>query len=111
MQGKEPPPHEGLGLAVERDGSGAVVALSGDLEFATAAQLRNAIAELAREGCDPLVVDVRGVGFVDSTGLSLLVQAMQRVESAGKRFVLRHPSDRLLRLLDVAGLAQLFTVE
>ncbi len=100
-----------LSLTVDHDGAAAVVAVAGDLEFATAATLRTTLIDLAQRGCDPLVVDLSRLDFVDSTGLSLLVQAKQRIESQGHRFVLRNPTDRVQRVLEISGLSELFTIE
>jgi anti-anti-sigma factor len=98
-------------VAVEHRGTGAVVTVGGDLEFGTAASLRGALIELAQQGCDPLVLDLAGLEFIDSTGLSLLVQAQQRIESQGHRFVLRNPAERVQRVLEISGLTELFTIE
>jgi anti-sigma B factor antagonist len=100
-----------IALSVEHGEAGAVVTVGGDLEFGTAASLRSALIDLAHQGCDPLVVDLAALDFIDSTGLSLLVQAKQRIESQGHRFVLRHPTERVRRVLEISGLAELFTIE
>jgi anti-sigma B factor antagonist len=100
-----------IALSVEHQDRGAVVTVGGDLEFGTAASLRSALIDLAQQGCDPLVVDLSALDFIDSTGLSLLVQAKQRIESQGHTFRLRRPTDRVRRVLEISGLAQLFTIE
>ncbi len=98
-------------LAVEHQDTAAIVTIGGELEFGTAAALRSALVDVARQGCALVVVDLAGLQFIDSTGLSLLVQAQQRIESQGQRFVLRNPTDRVRRVLEISGLAQLFTIE
>ena len=111
MATDEPTLEPVIAIAVEHRGSGAVVTVGGDLEFGTAASLRSALIELAQRGCDPLVVDLADLEFIDSTGLSLLVQAQQRIESQGHRFVLRNPAERVQRVLEISGLTELFTIE
>jgi anti-sigma B factor antagonist len=98
-------------MAVEHDDGAAVVTVGGELEFGTAASLRHTLLDLAQQGCDPVVIDLGGLGFIDSSGLSLLVQAKQRVESQGHRFVLRNPSDRVQRVFEISGLNDLFAPE
>ncbi len=100
-----------IALAVEHDDRGAVVRVGGDLEFGTAASLRTALIDLAQQGCDPLIVDIAALDFIDSTGLSLLVQAKQRIEAQGQRFILRHPTERVRRVLEISGLADLFSID
>lgn len=100
-----------ISLTIEHQGPGATVIVGGDLEFGTAATLRTALIDLAQRGCSPLVVDLSQLDFIDSTGLSLLVQAKQRIESQGHQFVLRSPTDRVQRVLEISGLSELFTIE
>ena len=100
-----------ISISIEHEGAGAIVIVGGDLEFGTAAALRTTLIDLAQRGSNPLVVDLAQLDFIDSTGLSLLVQAKQRIESQGQEFVLRHPTDRVQRVLEISGLADLFTIE
>jgi anti-sigma B factor antagonist len=101
---------EGAAIAVDvqRDAGAAVVTVDGELEFGTAAMLRTTFSDLAQEGCDPVVVDLAALRFIDSTGLSLLVQAKQRFESLGRRFELRSPTHRVVRVIETSGLAETF---
>jgi anti-sigma B factor antagonist len=101
----------GLSLSIERDDRTAVVTIGGELGYDTAAQLRSALLQLSQEEAGVLVLDMSAVEFLDSTGISLLVQAKQRFDAEGAAFVLRHPPARVTRVLEVAGLADLFAIE
>lgn len=101
----------GLSLSVERNGEEAVVLVGGELEFGTAAPLRTVLLDVAHDGADRLVVDLEAVEFIDSTGISLLVQAKQRLEAQGAQLVLRRPAHRVVRVLEIAGLRDLFDIE
>jgi anti-sigma B factor antagonist len=98
-------------ISVEHQDRAVVVSVGGDLEFGTAASLRSTLIDVAQQGSDPLVLDLADLEFIDSTGLSLLVQAKQRIESQGHRFVLRNPTERVRRVIEISGLAELFTIE
>jgi anti-sigma B factor antagonist len=104
-----------LTVSVERDGAGdvpgAVVLVAGELDIGTAAPLRDALLDLGDRGATPIVVDLAGVDFIDSSGVSLLVEAKQRADAAGKELVLRQPTPRVMRVLEVTGLVDLFVVE
>lgn len=54
-----------------------VVSVSGDCDLASAPALRRALAEAAGRA-DRLAVDLRGVSFLDSVGLGLLIGAARR---------------------------------
>ncbi len=100
-----------IAVEVLHDAGAALVTLGGELEFGTAASLRTTLSDLARQSCDPVVVDLAAVRFIDSTGLSLLVQAKQRFASQGRRFELRSPTHRVVRVIETSGLAELFDLE
>ncbi|MFB4299173.1 STAS domain-containing protein [Actinomadura sp. NTSP31] len=66
-----------MGLTVKSrfapDGAGlAVVSLAGDLDVASASELRGHLAALLGDGADHLILDFARVEFVDSNGLSVL---------------------------------------
>jgi len=66
-------------IKVERDSTVAVVAVSGDVDAATAPQLRQQFDELLGNGDQNFVIDLSGVAFMDSSGLATLVQLFKRV--------------------------------
>ena len=100
-----------IAVEVQHDAGAALVTIGGELEFGTAAALRTTLSDLVREGCDPVVVDLAALRFIDSTGLSLLVQAKQRFEAQGRRFELRRPTHRVIRVIETSGLAELFSLD
>ncbi len=82
--------------------SPAVLTLVGELDAETAGRLQSHL-----EAVDPaerLVVDLSGLGFVDSSGLRVIISAHQRHETAGGRLLVRAPSQRVARILQVTGL-------
>jgi anti-sigma B factor antagonist len=100
-----------IAVEVQHDAGAALVTIGGDLEFGTAASLRTTLSDLARQGCDPVVVDLAALRFIDSSGLSLLVQAKQRFAAQGRRFELRRPTHRVIRVIETSGLAELFAID
>lgn len=91
------------------DGS-AVVSVVGDVDLASAAQLGEALGAALRHSSH-LVVDVTDMTFIDSSGLSVLVQAHRRAAEAGGTLTLRHPSLTLRRLLAITRLETVLLVE
>jgi anti-sigma B factor antagonist len=99
-----------LRIAVDREPGCAVCRLSGDLDAASAARVRAVLGEQLDEGCDA-VIDLSGLGFIDSSGLGVLVGALKRFQAAGHTLTLRSPTSSLQRVLAMTGLADAFTVE
>ena len=66
----------------------AVVAVSGELDAYTAPKLRECTQSLVGDGVERLVLDLRGVTFLDSTGLGALVGIKKRLSSGDKTMCL-----------------------
>ncbi|MHA3702596.1 STAS domain-containing protein [Jatrophihabitans sp. YIM 134969] len=95
------------------DVDGAVViAVAGDLDIATADHLfRDAHEALrSREG-STLVLDLSGVSFLDSSGIGTLVELRNVATDTGGQLVLRRPSARTRRLLEITALDTVFTID
>jgi len=82
--------------------------LSGELDLATAPWLRDHLAGIAANGAECVVVDVSGLSFIDSTGLSVLVDGWKRLRERGGDLVLESPSPAVAKVLDIAGLKDVF---
>ena len=57
-----------------------MISVSGELDLASSPTLEEELERVAESGAEVVVVDLRGLEFMDSTGLSVLVRAHQRAE-------------------------------
>ena len=88
---------------VVEQGSGTILALSGELDVASSPALE---AELERAaGSKLIVVDLTELEFIDSTGLSVLVKAHQKSLENGSGFALVRGTGQVQRLLGLTGMA------
>lgn len=99
---------ETFSVAVHPHHDRVVVAPSGELDLATAAEVDRELAELRDAGFADIVLDLRGVTFIDSSGLSLLLRQREAAQAAGHRLRLVEGCDALQRLLALTGTADLF---
>lgn len=79
----------------------------GNLEFATAADFRSALADL---GARRLVLDLSGVAFVDSTGVGALIGSLRRAREQGGDVVLCSPRPSVARVLGLVGVGHLVPI-
>lgn len=92
--------------------SAAVVTVSGALDLASRGALIDRGNEaLALSGTKALVVNLAAVAFIDSSGVGALVQLAGHADDVGRDFVIRRPSDRVVRILDVTGLLHEWTID
>jgi anti-anti-sigma factor len=97
-------PSSYLSMEVRRDGDAAVVTARGDIDLSTLAKATAALDE-ARAGAASVILDLREVRFMDTSGLRLVIEEQQRAASIGYRFAVRRGSRRVQRLFEIAGLA------
>jgi anti-sigma B factor antagonist len=100
-----------LEVSVDESGDFTVVTIEGEVEFATAPRLRGILLDLARAGAARVVLDLSGVSFLDSAGLSLLIQAKKRLANGDSDLVLRAPRENVRRVLEISGVSELFEIE
>ena len=90
-------------------GRRAVLAVAGEVDINTAADLGTAI-DAARSRAFEVWVDLSDTSFMDSSGLRALVEARARLTEANVRLVLICPAGPVLRVLQLTNLAQLFEI-
>jgi anti-sigma B factor antagonist len=93
---------------IERPGGPPIVVLDGELDLARAPGMQRAIDELLSAGHTTIVVDLLGVSFLDSTALGVLVGALSRCRDAGGDLHLVVTEPRILKVLEITGLASAF---
>ncbi len=93
-----------LGITTSRSGDYTVVAVSGEVDIYSAPQLDAVLSELIAAGQVALVVDLTEVGFLDSTGLGVLVKALKRCREANGSVAVVTQGERVLRVFAITGL-------
>lgn len=88
-------------LEVTRDGD--LIVVSGDVDAHTCPDLAAALDPLPGQG--DVRVDVAGVGFIDSSGLRVVIDAHQRANDANRQLIIEQPSRSVVRILEISGLA------
>lgn len=91
-----------------RHGDDGVITVTGEIDMAGGPILEAAILQTEGEG--PLVIDVRGVSFIDSSGLRSLLEASRRARSRDASLALRNVGPEVARLLEITGTTEQFEV-
>jgi len=85
------------------------VAPVGEIDLATIDAVRVELAA-ARAEARRVVLDLRGVEFLDSSGLRLIVEAQREAQQEGWAFFVVRAREPVQRLLDIAGLTARLTL-
>jgi anti-sigma B factor antagonist len=91
-------------------GRAVTLVLSGELDLLSSPMLEQALEGAYRSNAELIVVDLRGLEFMDSTGLHRLIAAQQRAIQSGQRFGLVRGGEQVQRLFDLTGIAELLTI-
>ena len=89
---------------VSREGERVRLSLYGELDIAAAGGLDHEIADVEREGARHIVLDLRNLTFLDSTGLRSLIAADARAREEGRRLTLVQGPDVVQRVFAITGL-------
>jgi anti-sigma B factor antagonist len=103
-------PETEVTLSAAQIGPTALLTATGELDLYAADPLRDALTPLIERQPTALIVDLTGVGFIDSTALGVLVGAAKLLRSGGGAFVVVSSDPRIVRLLEITGLTLLFAL-
>jgi len=100
-----------LTIEVHREGDEATLTLTGELDPHTAPMLTDELETLMGEGVTSVVLVLSDLGFIDSSGLRVVIAADRDLTASGGRLVLRSPSETVRRLLEITGLLDHLTTD
>lgn len=87
-----------------------MLVIVGEVDIYTSPALKSALAAAAADGCSTLIVDLNGVGFIDSSGLGVLVGALRRAREAGGDLRVVSVQEGIARILRITGLDHVFVL-
>lgn len=91
-------------VEAETDGDLHTVMVHGELDQGTAPELRGVLGSALGAASASVLVDLSGCDFIDSTGLSLLVEAKRRLGEEERGFGVCCPDADVRRLLELTGI-------
>ncbi len=90
-------------------GAAARIVVRGDVDMATAPDLRRTLDDLVDGGAAQIVLDCRELDFLDSSGIGVLVAVRSRLAGAGD-LVLEAPRANVQKVLEVTGVDREITI-
>ena len=95
-----------LRIDVAREAGRIVLSLDGELDMATAPLLQSAFEDAHLAAPEMVLLDLRRLRFVDSTGLRIILAARNRCRERGQQLAVTRGSEQVERLLSVTGMSQ-----
>jgi anti-sigma B factor antagonist len=110
VQYAEEVPMAAFSVSTEFDDGGTVIAVVGEVDIASAPELKQALESVTAVKPEMVIVDLTLVEFLDSTGLGVLVGAFKSCSDAGVGFRIVASDRRVLRVFEVTGLTEVFEI-
>ena len=95
-----------LTIQVEREGDALIVHASGELDIASAKEFEGELTRAVRNSVSGVVLDLRGVTFIDSTGLRALLAGAGLSSKIGRHLRILRGSAAVERAIELSGLTR-----
>ena len=89
-----------------RQGSLCRVSLCGELDIANTGTAKGALDEVLGDSVEAIVIDMRELEFIDSTGIALLVSILGREDGGPQLEFVPSESASVARVLELTGVSQ-----
>ncbi|MFF0750643.1 STAS domain-containing protein [Streptomyces sp. NPDC004267] len=86
-----------------RDSRTAVLTVAGELDMETADRLQELLTEQFGQGRRRLVLDLSALDFMDSSGLNVLIKAVNKARESDGDLYLAAPTPAVRRILEITG--------
>jgi anti-sigma B factor antagonist len=91
-------------------GRTALVTVSGELDLVSSPWVERALEQVAGSDVELMIIDLRGLDFMDSTGLHCVLRAQNQAQESGRRFALVRGRQQVQRLFDLTGVSDSLTI-
>ena len=98
-------------VKIYNDGKRITAALSGDIDHHSAREIRTELDDvISRSRPELLILDFENVGFMDSSGIGLILGRSRSVRAAGGELLIKNARREIEEVIKISGLGQLLVV-
>jgi anti-sigma B factor antagonist len=80
--------------------------LSGELDLSVAPQLRSALESVVNQVEKPLILNLKGLKYIDSTGIGIIISVLKIRDELNAPFIVREIPAPIKRLFDLTGISE-----
>ena len=99
-----------FGLAVRRENRRTVLIPTGELDLSSAPELEAELERVSRSLVEAVIVDLRAVSVIDSTGLRVILNANEKAQANDAQFAVIAGTDQVRKLFDLTEASETLTV-
>jgi anti-sigma B factor antagonist len=89
-----------------------IISIEGEVDMFTSPNFRDEMLPYFQKGVKTIIVDLKGVSFMDSSGIATLVEGLQwSKKEQGRQFILTGPGPNVKNALALTKLDNIFTIK
>ncbi|QZY55045.1 STAS domain-containing protein [Crassaminicella profunda] len=88
-----------------------VLGITGEIDIYTASELKETLMAMLDEHKENIKIDCAELGYIDSTGLGVLIGALKRLKKYDKNIIIVNPKANVSKLFRITGLNKIFIIE
>ena len=97
-----------LDVKTEQSGATCMISLTGEVDVYTSPRLKKELIDRIDAGCLDIVVELDALGFIDSSGLGVLVSGLRHAKEHGGTLRLVCTNESILKIFRITGLDKVF---
>ena len=99
-----------LKVNVTEQDSAAIINIEGEVDLYSSRQVREALLKLTEAKSNLIVVDLKAVGYMDSSGLATLIEGLQKSAEYGGKFRICQLQQGVKDVFELSNLDQVFEI-
>ncbi len=88
----------------------SILDFSGKLDTGTSAEAESAISKVLEGGCIKIIINLRGIEYVSSSGLRVFLVTVKKIAALDGRLKICEPNEVVQEILDISGFSTILDV-
>lgn len=99
-----------LDITIDKNEHCAVISIAGDIDLYSSPEVRTALLNLIKKKASPILVDLAGVSYMDSSGVATFIEGLQMVTKYQGRFALVSLRENVKEVFKLTRLDKIFEI-
>ncbi|MBN1501485.1 MAG: STAS domain-containing protein [Spirochaetes bacterium] len=100
-----------MNIAIEENDSTVKINVTGDIEMMSIKDFKEKLLKLGQDSDKNIEIDLANVDYIDSSGVGVLISLLKLQKRKGKTVKISQVSDKVLNVLKLSSLADVFNLE
>ena len=99
-----------MNINIETKNGISICRTSGEITFSTSPDLRNQLLKLIDQKINKIVMDMKEITYIDSSGMATLVEILQKIKAINGQLKLSQVPDKIKEILEMVRLKDIFEI-